>query len=101
MVPELDGCKPHSNFDLLLDQVKLGQDAIGKKKAVPLIVGPVTLVERSSKTENHDDLVKKIVPLYKELLQSMKGLDVTEVCIHEPSVVLSNSNYLQSSFEAA
>lgn len=63
MVPELDGCKPHANFDLYLDKVKLGQDAIGKDKAVPYMVGPVTLVERASKTENHDDLVKKIVPL--------------------------------------
>jgi len=63
MVPELDGMKPSANFDMFLDKVKRGQDTIGKDKAVPYIVGPVTLVERASKTENHDDLVKKLVPL--------------------------------------
>jgi 5-methyltetrahydropteroyltriglutamate--homocysteine methyltransferase len=62
-------------------------------------VGPVTLVERASKTENHDDLVKKLVPLYKELLESLKALGVPEVCIHEPSVVFSKTGYLQKSFE--
>jgi len=59
----LDNCRPSANFDMIVDIVKRGQNAIGKNKAVPTIVGPCTLVERASKTENHDDLVKKLVPL--------------------------------------
>jgi hypothetical protein len=35
MVPELDGMKPVANFDMILDIVKRGQEAIGKDKAVP------------------------------------------------------------------
>jgi 5-methyltetrahydropteroyltriglutamate--homocysteine methyltransferase len=99
MVPELDGCKPTANFDEYLSRVRLGQQTIGKDKAVPYVVGPVTLVERASKTEDLDTIVNRLIPVYNELFVELKKLGVNEVCVHEPSVVLSNTGDLQKAIE--
>lgn len=93
-MPELDeNLKLNSNFDMMLDQVKRGQKTIGNKEgANPLIVGPVTLVERSTRNGDFDKLVNSILPGYLELFAEFKKLGVTEVCVHEPSLVLSDTD---------
>lgn len=84
---------------MLLDQVKRGQSVVGKAKANPILVGPVTLVERATKNGDFTKFVNEILPGYVELFNEFKKLGVTEVCMHEPSVVLSDTEYLRKPFE--
>lgn len=93
MVPELDDAsEPNSEFTLFLDKVRRGQETVGKEKAVPIVIGPVTFVHLATCKTNASEMISKLVPAYKQLLDELKGLGVPEVQIHEPALVFGNAS---------
>ena len=54
--------------------MKLGQEAIGAEHAVPLVLGPVTLVRLATLAPGAvaSDLVARLVPAYVDLLEQLK-----------------------------
>lgn len=68
------------NWNPLLEKVKRGQDAIGIDKAVPLVLGPVTLAYLCrGASKSLDSLVCELTPHYLALLKSLSDLKVPEV----------------------
>jgi 5-methyltetrahydropteroyltriglutamate--homocysteine methyltransferase len=102
MVPEVDdtltiNVKP--DFLNYLADVKRGIDTLGDK-AVPVIIGPVTMVHLCSfKCEgrietNRLELFEKIVPVYSKLLSDLVIAGAKEVQIHEPSLVFDDASLI-------
>ncbi|CAL8468951.1 g8492 [Coccomyxa elongata] len=107
LVPELaTTVTPKPDFSLLYDKVKRGQDAIGKEKAVPIVIGPNTLVGLSKPADasapfDHDSAIKALLPAYTELLTQLKALGVPEVQMHEPILTTSDAAKLKAEFESS
>ena len=108
MVPELDaatlaGAKP--DFTNFLDRVKRGQAAVGKEAAVPILIGPNTLVGLAKPVEgttlDKSAAVAALVPHYAAVLKELKALGVPEVQMHEPILTHQAANALRGDFEAA
>eukprot|EP00208_Stichococcus_sp_RCC1054_P007050 CAMPEP_0206136888 /NCGR_PEP_ID=MMETSP1473-20131121/2104_1 /ASSEMBLY_ACC=CAM_ASM_001109 /TAXON_ID=1461547 /ORGANISM="Stichococcus sp, Strain RCC1054" /LENGTH=757 /DNA_ID=CAMNT_0053529723 /DNA_START=157 /DNA_END=2430 /DNA_ORIENTATION=- len=93
--------KPTPNFAGFIDKVKRGQAAVGADKAVPIILGPNTLVGLATVAEgvSRSDLVARLVPAYVDLLQQLKELGVPEVQVHEPVLTLSHAAGLKDDFQ--
>ena len=86
-VPEISkGMAPRLNADNLLALVKRSQQVLGKERAVPMLVGPITMA-RLAKLEGTSvgEVVKGLVPAYQELLRLLGGL---QVCPRRPLVFL-------------
>lgn len=80
LAPELtDDSAPSPNWEPLLDRVRRGQAAIGADHAVPILVGPVTLVALSRGLFDRDAMVARLVPAYVDVLKKLKELGVPEV----------------------
>lgn len=80
-VPELEPgwtCKP--DFSHILDKVLRCQATIGKEKAVPMIMGPVSFVCLAKSLDGQPvaQSVAKLLPAYKELLKQLQGMGVSE-----------------------
>lgn len=102
MVPELtDESQPSPNFASFFSKVADGQECVGKERAVPIVLGPVTLVQLAKSKTSAPAMVTKLVPVYKQLLADLKAQGVPEVQIHEPALVFSNAADLKESCEAA
>jgi len=72
--------RPCSNWQPFLEKVKRGQDAIGIDKAVPLVLGPVTLACLCRQASGSiESLVTELTPHYEALLASLADLQVPEV----------------------
>ena len=94
------------DFSTYLDRVKRGQAAIGKAAAVPIIIGPNTLVGLAKPAEGTATLdkaaaVKALVPHYEAVLKELKALGVPEVQMHEPILASQTANDLRADFEAS
>lgn len=100
MVPELDQkSQPKPDFSSYLNKVKRGQDAIGKESAIPIIIGPNTLVGLAKKEGiTRTELVKRLLPAYSQVLKELKSLGVPEVQIHEPILTVADAADLESDF---
>ncbi|KAK9846062.1 hypothetical protein WJX84_008883 [Apatococcus fuscideae] len=97
LVPELDELsEPKPNFDWFLAKVEAGIKTVGEA-AVPILVGPNTLIGLGKGKADKAALVKKLVPHYKTLLEKLKGLGVKEVQLHEPILVTPGANKYQAS----
>ena len=94
------------DFSTYLDRVKRGQAAIGKAAAVPILIGPNTLVGLAKPAEGTTTLdkaaaVKALVPHYEAVLKELKALGVPEVQMHEPILASQTANDLRADFEAS
>ena len=94
------------DFSTYLDRVKRGQAAIGKAAAVPILIGPNTLVGLAKPAEGTATLdkaaaVKALVPHYEAVLKELKALGVPEVQMHEPILASQTANDLRADFEAS
>lgn len=101
--PELcEDSRPHPDFSGLLAKVKRGQVAVGKEHAVPIILGPNTLVGLSTVLDDTDrsELVSRLIPAYVDVLKQMKELGVPEVQVHEPVLTLSHAAQLEGDFRS-
>lgn len=81
LAPEVTSAtKPQSNWTSLIEKVKIGQEAIGVDKAVPLVLGPVTLAYLcKGSSASIEGLVNELTPHYLELMRMLAEIRVPEV----------------------
>eukprot|EP00877_Chromochloris_zofingiensis_P007127 jgi/Chrzof1/2668/Cz11g24160.t1 len=85
LVPELEAdFSPKPNFDHLLTKVQRGQKLLGKDTAIPIVMGPITLILLAKSKVPAEQALERVLPVYVELLTQIKALGVPEVQIHEP-----------------
>jgi 5-methyltetrahydropteroyltriglutamate--homocysteine methyltransferase len=102
MVPEYDGIELKPNFDDFLTHVHRGIDFLGVNKAVPVVIGPVTMAYLTKiaacaagmEEELRKDLLNKLLPAYKAMLNDLSRLGVKEIQIHEAVLVLPDPQLL-------
>ena len=102
LVPEITAdITPEANWGDFVETVKRGLTILGNK-AVPIIIGPVTLL-RLSRLEGVElgDFLTLLLPLYSSLLTELKALGIQEVQLHEPALVFNDSVNLKHHFETA
>ncbi|GFH22837.1 cobalamin-independent methionine synthase, partial [Haematococcus lacustris] len=101
LVPELeDGWTPAPDFSHFLDRVRRCQATIGKESAVPILLGPVTYASlarsNTAAAPDLDVVLAKLLPVYLELLQKLKELQ-----LHEPFLTTTKGAKLQAPTSAA
>lgn len=82
MVPELEASPAvEADWSGLLAKVERGQAVLGSDVAVPILIGPITLVSLARYPEGTDAsaLVGALLPAYVEVLGRLKALGVPEV----------------------
>jgi len=100
LVPEIDATTaPQARFDDFLEHIRRAQTVLGTR-AVPIVIGPVTLLRlsRLDAGVNFDALLAALTPLYVALLRELQALDVPEVQLHEPVLVLGDAADLRAAF---
>lgn len=95
-VPELNAkTSPKANFATYLATIKRALAVVGPNKTVPVILGPLTYLSLSKfDGVTFEDVLVKLLPLYSQLLNELAALGITEVQIHEPSLVAAGSEKL-------
>lgn len=103
LVPELsDKTTPKPSFDKFLAHIRSAQNGVGEGLVAPIILGPITYVKLAKLTNiGLEEMVRKILPAYVQLLERVKALKVVEVQIHEPALVLEDAATLKSAFKEA
>ena len=93
IMPEWDNVEPKLNRNVLLDRFKYAQSI--NVNAHPVIVGPITFVKLSKGgNQSFEEKVKTLLPLYKEVLQSLVDAGAEYIQIDEPVLVTDESkNY--------
>lgn len=99
LVPEISSLTLSADFNDFLDTVRRAQKIIGKR-AIPIVLGPCTLLRLSRLEVPVVEVLAKLLPLYKDLLTELKNLGVEEVQIHEPSLVLGDANSWKEYFQS-
>ncbi|PSC76117.1 5-methyltetrahydropteroyltriglutamate-homoc ysteine s-methyltransferase isoform A [Micractinium conductrix] len=95
IVPELcHDTAPCADWSPLLDRVRRGQDAVGVASAVPIVVGPCTLVGLARGEFDRSEMVARLAPAYAQLLRDLAALGVPEVQFHEPFLTKSSAEGL-------
>eukprot|EP00172_Hildenbrandia_rubra_P004233 Plantae.Rhodophyta-Hildenbrandia_rubra.ctg8167.p1 GENE.Plantae.Rhodophyta-Hildenbrandia_rubra.ctg8167~~Plantae.Rhodophyta-Hildenbrandia_rubra.ctg8167.p1 ORF type:complete len:742 (+),score=169.31 Plantae.Rhodophyta-Hildenbrandia_rubra.ctg8167:2053-4278(+) len=90
------------NWSRYLDVVKEGISVVGKDKAVPIVVGPVTYARLATRDGvSVEDVVKVVMPGYEMLMEEFKKLEVCLVQIHEPALCLGDVKELKNVYEFA
>ncbi|MBN1248868.1 MAG: 5-methyltetrahydropteroyltriglutamate--homocysteine S-methyltransferase [Anaerolineae bacterium] len=99
LVPELDEViAPRSDFEDFLALVGRAQQTLGDR-AVPIVIGPVTLLALSRFTGDLAAALDLLAPHYVDLLEALAAMDVPEVQLHEPILVPSGAGSMQAAFE--
>lgn len=68
-----------SNWDTYIERTIRAQSLIGRSKAVPMIIGPLTLVSLANGDFDRSEMIRRLVPCYNELLVQLHQLQVPEV----------------------
>ncbi|MEO0942843.1 MAG: 5-methyltetrahydropteroyltriglutamate--homocysteine S-methyltransferase [Cyanobacteria bacterium J06642_12] len=99
LVPEIDAdAAPKADFGDFLATVTRSQSLLGDC-TTPVILSPVTLLSLSRRSGDWNADLAKLLPLYVELLQQLKALNVKEVQFHDPILVTSSASSLQVQVE--
>lgn len=101
MVPEISAhVRPTLHSGRFIEHVQLGQAALGTTAAVPMLIGPVTLAALSRVSGTTAEAVtRKLVPLYRQLLQQLAQVKVGEVQLLEPALVMPEAAGLRGLYE--
>ncbi|WP_228061944.1 5-methyltetrahydropteroyltriglutamate--homocysteine S-methyltransferase [[Phormidium] sp. LEGE 05292] len=100
LVPEIAAdAKPEANFADFLATVQRSQALLGER-AVPIILSPVTLLRLSRLEGDLATHLENLLPLYRDLLDQLKAVGITEVQVHEPILVTSNAADLREAIAA-
>lgn len=102
LVPEYEGQEIQPNLQEYIASVRRGIDFLGAGKAVPVVVGPVTLAyltkiqsfSAGSEEELRRNLLDRILPVYQILLKELAGLGIQEIQIHEAALVFTDAQVL-------
>lgn len=92
---------PKPNFSDFLAQVTRAMKLLGSTRAVPIILGPATYLSLS-KFEGNATLngaLDRLLPCYKNLLQSLERLGAQEVQLHEPVLSTSKAHAMREIFQ--
>lgn len=103
LVPELGrGTEPKGEFEDLWRMLETAEGKIAKDKILPAVLGPVTYV-RIAKLSGigREEMVERLLPVYKELLSAIRDRGYTEVQMHEPALVLGDACDLRPLYERA
>lgn len=100
IVPEWDHAKPKLNKNVLLERFNYAQSL--NVTAHPVIVGPITFVKLSKGgTQSFEEKVNTLLPLYKEVLQSLVDAGAEYIQIDEPALVTDDSSEYETITQAA
>ena len=93
IVPEWDNVEPKVNRNVLLDRFNYAKSI--NVNAHPVIVGPITFVKLSKGgSQSFEEKVQTLLPLYKEVLQSLVDAGAEYIQVDEPVLVTDESeNY--------
>ncbi len=101
LVPEIEiGVHPTGDFADFLVSVRRAQALLGER-AVPIVLGPVTLLRLAHLETPLDTVLAQLLPLYVELLAALKVLGVPEVQLHEPALIFPDAADFRQQTEAA
>jgi len=101
LVPEIEaGMRPSANFEDFIEQITLAQELLGER-AVPVVLGPVTLLSLARLERPFDEVIEELIPLYVELLSTLKQLGAAEVQLHEPRLVLDDAAEFEPHYRKA
>lgn len=77
-VPEIDASTaPALNMDMLSAKLEMAQATVGVQKAVPIIVGPVTMARLANLSGiDVPTFTQKLMPVYTELLSKLTAMNV-------------------------
>jgi 5-methyltetrahydropteroyltriglutamate--homocysteine methyltransferase len=90
IVPEWDNAEPKLNHNVLLERFNYAQSL--NVNAHPVIVGPITFVQLSKGgKQTFEEKVETLLPLYKEVLQSLVDAGAEYIQIDEPVLVTDTS----------
>lgn len=100
IVPEWDNVEPKVNRNVLLDRFNYAKSI--NVNAHPVIVGPITFVKLSKGgSQSFEEKVQTLLPLYKEVLQSLVDAGAEYIQVDEPVLVTDESeNYENITKEA-
>ncbi|NES97416.1 MAG: 5-methyltetrahydropteroyltriglutamate--homocysteine S-methyltransferase [Desertifilum sp. SIO1I2] len=99
LVPEIDQTLQPANFDDFLETVRRAQALLGER-AVPIVLGPLTLLRLSRLELNLEQAVSHLLDRYLLLLSELKSLGVVEVQIHEPALVLGDTANFKALYQS-
>ncbi|SUK94493.1 5-methyltetrahydropteroyltriglutamate--homocysteine methyltransferase [Staphylococcus aureus] len=90
IVPEWDNVEPKVSRNVLLDRFKYAQSL--NVNAHPVIVGPITFVKLSKGGhQTFEEKVKTLLPLYKEVFESLIDAGAEYIQVDEPILVTDDS----------
>ncbi|PAL67366.1 hypothetical protein CEJ83_20470, partial [Acinetobacter baumannii] len=90
IVPEWDNVEPKVSRNVLLDRFKYAQSLT--VNAHPVIVGPITFVKLSKGGhQTFEEKVKTLLPLYKEVFESLIDAGAEYIQVDEPILVTDDS----------
>ncbi|PNW85318.1 hypothetical protein CHLRE_03g180750v5 [Chlamydomonas reinhardtii] len=96
------GAPLQPDFSGPLDKLARGQAVVGRERAVPILIGPVTFVSLSRGCELPlDQAVARLLPTYCALLQQLAAAGAPEVQLHEPVLATSEGAGMRAEFETA
>jgi len=98
-VPEISLDILPADFSDFLETVRRAQTIVGKQ-AIPIVIGPITLLRLSRLEAPISDLIPKFLDRYLTLLTALKDLGVEEVQMHEPALVLGDAANFREFFES-
>ncbi len=100
IVPEWDHAEPKLNKNVLLERFNYAQSL--NINAHPVIVGPITFVKLSKGgTQSFEEKVNTLLPLYKEVLQTLVDAGAEYIQIDEPALVTDDSSEYETITQAA
>jgi 5-methyltetrahydropteroyltriglutamate--homocysteine methyltransferase len=99
LVPEISSDILPADFSDYLETVHRAQAILGER-AIPIILGPITLLRLSRLEVPMSDLLSPLLDRYLSLLTALKDLGVGEVQMHEPALVLGDANNFKEAFES-
>jgi 5-methyltetrahydropteroyltriglutamate--homocysteine methyltransferase len=101
LVPEIEAdMRPSANFDDFIEQISFAQEMLNKR-AVPIVLGPVTLLSLAHLERPFGEVLEELIPVYVELLSELAGLGIAEVQLHEPRLVVDGAAELENHFRQA
>jgi 5-methyltetrahydropteroyltriglutamate--homocysteine methyltransferase len=99
LVPGIDQVLQPADFSDFLEMVHRAQTLLGQR-AVPIVLGPLTLLRLSRLELNLEQAVSYLLDRYLVLLNELKNLGVVEVQIHEPALVLGDANNFKEVYQS-
>ncbi|MBF2075790.1 MAG: 5-methyltetrahydropteroyltriglutamate--homocysteine S-methyltransferase [Synechococcales cyanobacterium C42_A2020_086] len=99
LVPEITQPLQPANFGDFLETVHRAQTVLGER-AVPIVLGPLTLLRLSQLELNLEQTVSYLLDRYLVLLKELKTLGVVEVQIHEPALVLGDADKFEELYQS-